>query len=214
MAHTTTQGHLKAHELLSRPAVGVLAVILTIVLAGCASAPEPTTSERPTCAENCMAEPNGRAFAFHVRAESSKPFDLSVGLPHAAWCLQPQEWMAAVTDEDRVTVRLAEAPEGRTGWVLQVSSVAREAGIVEGQVSARINVTNRAECQTLRFDPWSTDPDAEDGAPEVFGTPGTFVMVATHDIQGTCWIATAYEAVLGDAWTPLPYHTSGEVCSP
>jgi hypothetical protein len=67
------------------------------------------------------------------------------------------------------------------------------------------------ECQTFRYDPWSIDPDADNGTVEVRVTEGevSLVTVLVRRVRDGTGEAVLYEGTpSGDGWTALAEKTT------
>jgi hypothetical protein len=178
----------------SLPASSLVALVL---LAGCSGGGTgdggPTTSQEPS-EPLPPEEDNG---VFHVAFTADSPATLEVPFPHLDSCMAPQDWMAGNVTFAGGTAELRNATDGRTGHVLALSG--------QGQVSWSSQAALKPVCNTLRYDPWSVDPDPADGTVDVRAAEGTVTApsVLVRWVRDNCGNATLYEGEAGSGWSSL-----------
>lgn len=178
-----------------RPALAA-GLLLALALAGCSGdgnggGSTTSTSDEPAPPPE---EDNG---VFHVTFEADGEATLEVPFPSLDSCRTPEHWMGGdQTGNAQAVVR--EAADGRTGPVLALTG--------SGSVSWSSQIPPGDQCQTLRYDPWSTEPEAPDGTAEARVSAGTVghAMVLVRLVRETCGNATLYEGTPGPGWTALP----------
>jgi hypothetical protein len=75
-----------------------------------------------------------------------------------------------------------------------------------------VNVTDRASCQTFRYDPWSTDPDPTNETVDVQAEGTARITIAVSEPQGACTPVTQYVGNVTAGWTALPKAFEGNSC--
>lgn len=191
--------------------------LLSVALAGCnvdsrrggdgATTNEPDTDGNCPGGEcECPAGDEGirqgcrepDSVVFDVRFESDSPAKLSVPFPHLDSCVTPQEWMAGNVTQEADGAELEQVDRG---FVVSITG--------DGSVSwaSQLDTADRPTCQTLRYDPWSIDPDpGNNETVEVLVSDSqvTYVMVLVRWIRDGCGMATLYEGVPeGSDWVEL-----------
>ncbi len=177
----------------------VAGFLVSFVLAGCSfdthrpDAPGTTTSE-PT------PEPEEDNGVLDVTVESDGAATVEVPFPHVDSCRAPEDWMAGEPSVTSAVTVLRNVTGDRTGRVLALATQAERA-------EWSVQIPLGPACQTLRFDPWSIDPDRDDGAVEVRVTEGdvSLVTVLVRRVRDGSGEATLYEGQpVGNGWTALP----------
>lgn len=148
---------------------------------------------------------------------------VEVPFPTMDSCRSPQDWMAGTAPADAeqgsavfhvsfdsggpsgddTTAELRQvggnstAADDRSGWVLAVSG--------HGSVAWSSHIELGPACNTLRYDPWTIDPDAENGTVEVRVTDGsvTHASVTVRRVRDGCGEANLYEGAPTADWSPL-----------
>jgi hypothetical protein len=189
--------------------VAAIALVPLLVLAaGCL---QPEGNDPPTGTASDSATPTGAmcpptCFEGHeVRlvVDVSGAGGVGVPFPHGAWCLQPSEWNLTISGG--ASAELRQVDRGTVLWVDNVG---------QGAVQASIDVKGRATCQTLRYDPWSIEPDpAEDTVDVTSDVIGLDVEVQVQDVDGSCFNATVYRGDTRDGWATLQGQTTGTACA-
>lgn len=183
-------------------------VLVIAVLAGCFGPPHPegnatttrTTTAPPTdinCPPVCF---EGHELRLMVDVGGNGA--VGIPFPHGAWCLQPEDWNVTSSDESTAEVRMSD--RGQVLWVQNLG---------HGTAKAVIDVKDRATCQTLRYDPWSIEPDPADGTLDVNATAaGLDVEVQVQDVDGACFNATVYRGSTVTGWTTFEGLVTGLRC--
>lgn len=142
---------------------------------------------------------------FHVQFDAQGEATLEIPFPTLDTCRTPEHWMGGnLTTNGQAVVR--EATDGRAGPVLALTgagSVAWSSQIVLGDV-----------CNTLGYDPWTTDPDPEGEAVEARVTAGsvTAASAVVRIARSNCLDAVFYEGQPVGAWTALAGRGGPEPC--
>ena len=183
-------------------------VLIAVVLAGCSS-----ESGRPDgdgvggdggngggSTVEPTAEPESDSGVLDVTIQSDGAATIEVPFPTLDSCRTPEHWMAGGASADGVVPELREATGERAGQVLALSTRDERA---EWSVQIELGPA----CQTLRYDPWSIDPDAENGTVEVRLTAGevSLVTVLVRRVRDGSGEAVLYEGVPGEGWTALAH---------
>jgi hypothetical protein len=181
-----------------------LPLLLAVALAGCSvdtHRPPASTSQGPI--PSAEPEPDGAVLQVAFRANAT--VTVEVPFPHMDSCLQPEHWMNGTTRADGAVPELREASGERSGRVLALA--APGAGDVQWQ--AEVPLAEHPPCQTLRYDPWSTEPDPQDGTVDVRADgDASGITVLVRWVRGGCGNATLYEgAATADGWSALPGRT-------
>jgi hypothetical protein len=165
-----------------------------LLLAGCFGGDAPdgpgtTTPEEPE-------DDNG---VLHVTYESNGVSTVEIPFPALDSCRTPEDWMSGGPDVQGAVPEVRDVTGDRTGRVLALTAPAA------GPVSFSAQIPLGPECQTLRYDPWSIDPDRDDGALEVRVTEGevSSLSVVVRRVRDGCGEATLYDGTPGTAWTAL-----------
>lgn len=214
------------------------ALVAGLLLAGCLGAgePDPPIPGDPSTVSASTTTGPGEPGAccitsewvrFRIDIASPGPFAIAVPFPHLDWCLGPDAWLVGTRTLDGVGN--AEWREIDRGDVLWVDGDGGPAAFHE----LTLNVTMRGRCQTLRYDPWSIEPDLANGTAEAFGasqrgriltgygnatttedtptTPATVQVTVEHQ-TATCVRTSRFEGTVGnDAWAVLSGTNKG-VC--
>ena len=147
----------------------------------------PPTEEEDSGVLNIVVESNGAAV-------------IEVPFPTLDSCRAPEDWMAGEANVEGAVPELRDATGDRTGRVLALS-------LRDTRAEFSVQIPLGDACQTLRYDPWSIDPDAEDGAAEVHVTEGdvSLVTVLVRRVRDGSGEAVMYEGTppRGE-WTALP----------
>jgi hypothetical protein len=190
-------------------------LLLAVALAGCSvdthrpsangggsgSGHEPTGTVEP--------EPDNAVFqvAFHANGGAT----LQVPFPHLDSCLQPEHWMNGTVKVEGAVPELRDASPDRSGRVLSLA--AQGAGDVQWQ--SQLPLAGHPQCQTLRYDPWSTEPDPQGEAVDVLAAGDVSgVSVLVRWVRGDCGNATLYEGAVSDgSWSALAGRTIPAGCA-
>jgi hypothetical protein len=166
-------------------------------------APNPSTSSSSTGPQACGGIPGhcdqGSYVTVTVRVPQGGTVD--VPLPHADRCLPPSGWSVQGASNATATLRTVERGE--------VYTVMAAAG---GVVTLAIDKSPYPSCQTFRADPWSVDPDPEDGSLPVNATVATALRVEVHDVSRYCYTDADFEGTAGPGWTTLAKVDGSWVC--
>jgi hypothetical protein len=142
--------------------------------------------------------PESDSGVLDVTIQSDGAATLEVPFPSLDSCRTPEHWMAGGASVDGAVPELREATGGRTGQVLALGTRSERA---EWSVQIELGPA----CQPLRYDPWSIDPDAENGTVEVRVTAGevSMVTVLVRRVRDGSGEAVLYEGAPGEGWTAL-----------
>jgi hypothetical protein len=145
--------------------------------------------------------------AFHANASAA----LEVPFPHLDSCLQPEHWMNGTLKAEGAVPEMRDATPDRTGRVLALS--APGAGDVQWQ--SQLSLGGHPQCQTFRYDPWSTEPDPQGEAVDVRASGDVSrLSILVRWVRGGCGNATLYEGVAAPgAWSTLAGRTIPAGCA-
>lgn len=156
------------------------------------------------------AEDEDDSGVFNIVIESDGAAVVEVPFPTLDSCRSPDDWMAGGANVEGAVPELRDATGDRTGKVLALST--RDA---RAEWSVQIPLGDA--CQTLRYDPWSIDPDAENGTVEVHVTEGqvSLVTVLVRRVRDNSGEAVMYEGTpSGNGWTALAEKTTVPIGDP
>jgi hypothetical protein len=181
----------------------VLAVVLfvSLALAGCSidtHRPDPTTSSGPEPAT--PSEPEGDSGVLDIVFESGATATVQVPFPTLDSCRSPEDWMGGEPTLQNTRPELLQVDGDRSGRVLSLAS--QEPGRAEFSVQIELGPA----CQTFRYDPWTIDPDRDDGSVEVRVTQGevSSLTVLVRRVRDGAGEAALYEGnPTGTDWTAL-----------
>ena len=176
-----------------------LLAVLLVALAGCSSPapaagddPQPSPSGQPApgqpggeaCAAPCCPPDTTAAGAecvpvpfAHMLVTADAPLVVGVPFMHGELCLDAATWMAGRIELRNATLRSGEVRHGGVGGTLLLVNFT-----APGEVSLWLNTSARPRCDTFRYDPWSIDPEPEEGTVTVdlkSGTGKLLVRTAT-----------------------------------
>jgi hypothetical protein len=193
----------------------VLLVLLSLALAGCS-----VDTHRPkdgddgsssgdggdgdSSDDGSSAGPEEDSAVFQVTVSSDGAAVVEVPFPTLDSCRSPEHWMEGQPSVQGAIPELREVTGDRTGKVLALSTRAQEA-------EWWVQIAPGPTCQTFRYDPWSIEPDADNGTLEVRVTQGQVanVTVLVRQVRDGVGHATRYEGTpSGNGWTALPATTS------
>ncbi|MEA3191105.1 MAG: hypothetical protein QOD77_1687 [Thermoplasmata archaeon] len=167
--------------------------VAALLLAGC-SGDGPSSSTAPGTGRGTAtgtstatsSDDDGAEGIFLVTVDG--PLDVGVPLPHLDRCMAPQDWAAGAATAVNATWRLLTV---NRGTLLQVTATG------PAIVHLKADLSGKPKCQTLRYDPWSIDPDPADGTVEVQAGQGSAHMaVVVHVVDGRCTTVTAYNGTV------------------
>lgn len=162
--------------------------VLFLAASGCFS--EPAARNDPPVAVPCPPSCAGNhTLSLVVELVAMGTHSVGTPFPHGAWCLQPQEWSVAATSP-RTRAATAELRSTENATLLWVTSGGN------GRFHASIDLANRSECQTFRYDPWSIEPDPADGMLDILADGAYEVYVGVEHRRGSC---TDFETFHGQA---------------
>jgi hypothetical protein len=150
------------------------------------------------------AEPEDDSGVLDITIESDGAAVVEVPFPTLDSCRSPQAWMEGGASVEGAVPELRDPTGDRTGKVLALTTMAERA---EWSVQIELGPV----CNTLRYDPWSIDPDADNGTVEVHVTQGevSLVTVLVRRVRDGSGEAVMYEGTpAGDDWTFLPEKTT------
>jgi hypothetical protein len=182
-----------------------LALASLLLLAGCFGGSNGGTSG-DTSSTDPTPEPEDDNGVLYVTFEADAPSTLEVPFPTLDSCRSPQDWMAGDVTAANATAELRDAGDGRTGKIVAITG--------QGRVSWSSQIELGPPCQTFRYDPWSIDPDADDGAVEVRLASGSIphASVLVRSVRETCGNATLYDGVPGAEWSAFAGNTIPVSC--
>jgi hypothetical protein len=196
------------------PTAAPLLLALAVALAGCSmdtGRPDGPTGTGDGGQPTVTAEPEPDGAVFQVAFRAGGEAALEVPFPHLDACLQPEHWMNGTAGVQGAVPELRDAGEGRTGRVL----VLRAQGAGEVQWQSQVPLADHPRCETLRYDPWSVDPDPEGESVEVRASGDVAELtVLARWVRGGCGNATLYEgAPSGGGWSALAGRTIPAGCA-
>lgn len=196
-----------------RQAPSLVLVVVTLVLAGCTEPydkEDDASGEEPDCTpgiDGCPCPEDTRlgeggcqsvnSILFDIHLAGTDTYEVGVPFPHGAWCLTGDDWLEGMQETkslEEYSVRDVER-----GKVLWLQGRGEDSRFV-----ARVDVTNRTECQTLRYDPWSVDPDAAEGTMEATSEALVNFTVYVRTARGGCVDLRQYMAEVSGGWQTLP----------
>ncbi|MFA5944258.1 MAG: hypothetical protein WC876_07325 [Candidatus Thermoplasmatota archaeon] len=178
--------------------VPLAALLLGVLLAGCTFDTHRPTTVTPT--PEPTPEPEGDSGVMDVTIESDGSAVVEIPFSHLDSCRSAEDWMAGQASVEGAVPDLRNATGNRTGRVLVLATRAERA-------EWSVQIPLGPACQTFRYDPWSIDPDRDDGTVEVRVTQGdvSLVTVLVRRFRDGAGEATLYEGQPTDnAWTALP----------
>ena len=204
-----------------RPALPLLLVTAALVLAGCT---KPYDKEGDSdgdgvadCTpgvDGCPCPPDTRqgtagcedvdSLLFDIQASGQGAFEVGVPFPHGAWCLTGDDWLEGMQETkslEEYTVRDVE--RGKVLWLK---------GHDDSRFVSRVDLSNRTECQTLRYDPWSIDPDPADDKIEVSSEQAVTFTIYMRTARSACVDLRQYAGEASGGWTTLPETFNGTAC--
>ncbi|HJQ94023.1 MAG TPA: hypothetical protein VJ874_07060 [Candidatus Thermoplasmatota archaeon] len=149
-------------------------------------------------------EPESDSGVLDITIESDGTATLEVPFPTLDSCRSPEDWMAGGASVEGAVPELRDATGDRSGRVLALSTRSERA-------EWSVQIPLGPPCATFRHDPWSIDPDAENGTVEVQVTEGSVSMVTVlvRRVRDGSGEAVFYEgAPSGSGWTALPEKTT------
>jgi hypothetical protein len=180
----------------------LLALLGSLSFAGCYDTHRPDDDglddDGPT------PEPEGDTGVLQVLFDSAGQTTLEVPFPTLDSCRTPEDWLAGEPTVQGARQELRNATGERTGRVLALTAMA------PGTVSWMVQIPLGPACQTLRFDPWSVEPDPEAETVEVRATDGdaTHVSVLVRRVRDGSGEATNHQGnATAGGWTALPGRT-------
>jgi hypothetical protein len=186
-------------------AILLLALLSGLSLSGCYDTHRPGDGgDGGGDGDGPTPEPESDTGVLQVLFQATGPTTLEVPFPTLDSCRGPQDWMAGQPSVDGARHDLGNITGDRTGSVLVLTAVA------SGPVSWMVQIPLGPACQTLRYDPWSIDPDPEGETVDVRVTEGeaSSVSVLVRRVRDGSGEATMYEGnVTAGTWTPLPGRT-------
>lgn len=157
-----------------------------------------TATSSPTCdgfgGPNC--DPPRRSATLYLHADDVAAFTLDVPFPHLDRCFSQEDWRAGIQPGPAGNLSLV---EGERGGVLRLT------GSGDLERSARVWLDDKPPCQTLRYDPWSSEPDPADGTLDLraSGSANVRVVLSVSKEDPYCWGWTSFEGAVASGWTTL-----------
>jgi hypothetical protein len=187
------------------PPLLAVVILAAVAFAGCSyDTHRPDGEDGQGGDDGPTAEPEGDSGVLQVLFEATGPTTLEVPFPTLDSCRSPEDWLAGEPTVQGARQELRNASGDRTGRVLALTAVG------SGSVSWMVQIPLGPACQTLRYDPWSIDPDPEADTVEVRATEGqaSTVSVLVRRVRDGIGEATNYEgnATTG-TWTALQGRT-------
>lgn len=177
----------------------LVGLVVSLAFAGCTvetHRPDGTATPTP----EPTSGPEGDSGVLDVTVESDGAATLEVPFPNLDSCRSPEDWMGAEPSVTGAVPDLRDATGNRSGRVLVLQTRAERA-------EWSVQIPLGPACQTFRHDPWSIDPDLDDGRVEVHVTAGdvSLVTVLVRRVRDGAGEATLFEGepAVG-AWTALP----------
>jgi hypothetical protein len=134
------------------------------------------------CPEDARAGEGGceslDSILFDIQMSGSGSYEVGVPFPHGAWCLTGDDWLEGMQETkalEEFTVR--DVDRGKVLWLK---------GRDTSKYTARIELNNRTECNTLRADPWSVDPDPAEDTLDVQSQQGVTFTIFVRTVHGPC----------------------------
>lgn len=186
-------------------------LLLAAALAGCGDTHRPPADHGGDGGPTGTVAPEPDSAVFQVAFRASAGATVEVPFPHLDACVQPGDWMNGTAEAQGVVPALRDASEGRTGRVLELTAPA--AG--EAQWESRLDLAAHPPCQTLRFDPWSTEPEPQGDSVDVLARGEVSELtVLVRLVRGGCGNATLHEGTAQDgSWSTLAGRTIPAGCA-
>lgn len=131
-----------------------------------------------------------------VHAVGQGSTEVGVPFPHGAWCLTGDDWLEGMQETrslEEFSVRGVD--RGQVLWLQ---------GRDDSRFVSRVDVTNRTPCETLRYDPWSIDPDPAEATVEVTSQDAVSFTIYVRTARGGCVDLRQYAGDADGGWTTLP----------
>lgn len=131
---------------------------------------------------------------------------VEVPFPTLDSCRSPQDWMAGNASVEGAVPELRDVTGERSGKVLALTTMG-----TRSEWSAQIPLG--PACNTLRYDPWSIDPDADNGTVEVrVEGQVTFLTVLVRWVRDGAGEYVLYEGQpSAGGWTALAEKARGTI---
>lgn len=155
-------------------------------------------------ADEPTSAPEGDSGVLDITIESDGAAVVEVPFPTLDSCRSPEDWMRGGASVDGAVPELREPTGDRSGKVLALSTMA-------GRAEWSVQIELGPACQTFRYDPWSIDPDTDNGTVEVHVTHGqvSLVTVLVRRVRDGQGEAVMYEGTpSGDGWSALAEKTT------
>jgi hypothetical protein len=139
-----------------------------------------------------------------IQVSASGPYEVGVPFPHGSWCLTGDDWLEGMQETKNLeehTVR--DVDRGKVLWLK---------GRDDSRYVSRVDLGNRTECQTLRYDPWSIDPDPAEGTVDVTSEQAATFTVYLRTARGACVDLRQYGGEGSGGWITIPETFNGTAC--
>lgn len=204
-----------------RPALPLLLVTAALVLAGCTKpydkdggAASGDGAQCTSGVDGCPCPEDTRQGAdgcdpvdsilFDIQVTGEGTYEVGVPYPHGAWCLTSDDWLEGMQETKNLEEHSARDVErGKVLWLQ---------GRDDARFVSRIDLSNRTECQTLRYDPWSIDPDPAEGSLEATSEDAVTFTIYLRTARGACVDLRQYGGAASGGWSTLPETFNGTAC--
>jgi hypothetical protein len=141
-------------------------------------------------------------------------YAVGVPYPHGLWCLTGDDWLDGMQETQKLDSHsVRDVDRGKILWL---------EGRDTSRFTATVEVGNRTECQTLRYDPWSIDPDPAEDTIEVHSDQAVQFTIYVRTARGVCDDPQAdaqqvvrvqmFEGDASGGWSTLPEKFDQPTC--
>lgn len=149
-----------------------------------------------------------------IQMTGTGAYAVGVPYPHGLWCLTGDDWLEGMQETQKLDSHsVRDVDRGKVLWL---------EGHDASKFTASIDVSNRSECQTLREDPWSIDPDPAEDTVEVHSEQAVKFTIYVRTARGVCDDPEAdaqqvvrvqmFEGEASGGWSTLPEKFDQPTC--